>query len=137
VTWPEKIKALSISVAGQPTASLLKGSVFQLVYEATAQRCVGLGLPPGGIETVDHTMALKLRRGARSGDKSPARSYPGRKELEKFGRDVCGVQTPSAVIEQLSDAMAQTLHLARCQASIPPALCQRMTVIWDTARRSL
>jgi hypothetical protein len=67
VTWPEKIKALSISVAGQPTASLLKRSVFQLVYEATAQRCVGLGLPPG----------------------------------------------------------------------IPPALCQRMTVIWDTARQSL
>jgi serine/threonine-protein kinase HipA len=92
---------------------------------------------PGGIETVDHTMALKLRRGARSGDKSPARSYPGRKELEKFGRDVCGVQTPSAVIQQLSDAMAQTLHLARCQTSIPPALCQRMTVIWDTARQSL
>ena len=47
MNWPEKIKELSISVAGQPTASLLKRSVFQLIYEATAQRCVGLGLPPG------------------------------------------------------------------------------------------
>ena len=47
MNWPEKIKALSISVAGQPTASLLKRSVFQLAYEATAQCCVGLGLPPG------------------------------------------------------------------------------------------
>lgn len=92
---------------------------------------------PGGIETVDHTMALKLRRGTRSGDKSPARSYPGRKELEKFGRDVCGVQTPSAVIEPIGDAMGQALQLARRQTSISRALCQRMTVIWDTARRSL
>ena len=92
---------------------------------------------PGGSETVDHTMALKLRRGTRSGDKSPARSYPGRKELEKFGRDVCGVQTPSAVIEQIGDAMAQALNLARGQTSIPPALRERMTVIWDAARQSL
>ncbi len=91
---------------------------------------------PGGIETVDHTMALKLRRGARSGDKSPARSYPGRKELEQFGRDVCGVQTPSAVIEHLSDGMSQALKLARTQTSITPALHQRMAVIWDAARKS-
>lgn len=92
---------------------------------------------PGGIETVDHTMALKLWRGARSGDKSPARSYPGRRDLEQFGRDVCGVRSPSAVIEQLSAGMDQALHLARHQASIPPALSQRMAVIWDAARQSL
>ena len=92
---------------------------------------------PGGIETVDHTMALKLRRGTRSGDKSPARSYPGRKDLEQFGRDVCGVRTPSAVIERLSDGMGQALQLARRQASIPPALCQRMAVIWGDARQTL
>ena len=92
---------------------------------------------PGGIETVDPTMALKLRRGTRSGDKSPARSYPTRKELEQFGRDVCGVQTPSAVIEQLSDAMGQALQLARHQASIPPALCRKMAAIWGAARQSL
>ena len=91
---------------------------------------------PGGIESVDHTMALKLRRGARSGDKSPARSYPGRKELEQFGRDVCGVQTPSAVIEHISDGMSQALQLARSQTSITPALYQRMEVIWDAARKS-
>ena len=41
--WPEKIKELHVSVAGHATASLLKRSVFHLVYEATAQRCVGLG----------------------------------------------------------------------------------------------
>ena len=82
-------------------------------------------------------MALKLRRGTRSGDKSPACSYPGRKDLEQFGRDVCGVRTPAAVIEQLSDGMGQALQLARRQASIPPALCHTMAVIWDAARQSL
>ncbi|UUZ69994.1 type II toxin-antitoxin system HipA family toxin [Polaromonas sp. P2-4] len=90
---------------------------------------------PGGIETVDHTMALKLRRGQRSGDKSPARSYPVRKELEKFGHDVCGVQNPSAVIEQLSDGMSQALQLARSHGSIAPAMYQKMEAIWDGARQ--
>lgn len=90
---------------------------------------------PGGIETVDHTMALKLRRGQRSGDKSPARSYPVRKELEQFGRDVCGVQNPSAVMEQLSDGMSQALQLARGHGSITPVLYRKMEAIWDGARQ--
>jgi len=90
---------------------------------------------PGGIETVDHTMALKLRRGQRSGDRSPARSYPGRKELEQFGRDVCGVQNPSAVIERLSEGMTQALQLARSHGSIAPALYQKIEAIWDGARQ--
>ena len=70
-------------------------------------------------------LAARLRRGTRS--------YPGHKELEKFGRDVCGVQTPSAEIEQIIDGMREALQLARHQTSIPPALRERMTVIWDTA----
>ena len=89
---------------------------------------------PGGIETVDHTMALKLRRSQRSGDKSPARSYPRRLDLEKFGRDVCGVQNPWALIEQISDGMSQALQLARNHDSIPHDLYQRMETIWDGAR---
>lgn len=90
---------------------------------------------PGGIETVDHTMALKLRRGQRSGDRSPARSYPARKDLEKFGRDICGVQDPSAVVDKLSDGMSRALQLARGHGSIAPALLQRMEAIWDGARQ--
>ena len=43
---PDRIKELHISVAGQATASLLKQSLYQLVYNPDAQRCVGLGLPP-------------------------------------------------------------------------------------------
>jgi serine/threonine-protein kinase HipA len=89
---------------------------------------------PGGIETVDHTMALKLRRGQRSGDKSPARGYPLRKELEKFGRDVCGVPNPSTVIERVMDAQSKALQLASSEASIPRALLRQMETIWDGAR---
>ena len=110
------IELLALAVAGCVWLSPLYDQATTTLY--TYER-------PGGIETVDHTMALKLWRGARSSDKSPARSYPGRKDLEQFGRDVCGVRTPSAVIEQLSAGMDQALHLARHQASIPPALCQR------------
>jgi serine/threonine-protein kinase HipA len=90
---------------------------------------------PGGIETIDHTLALKLRRGQRSGNKSPARSYPTQKELEKFGRDVCGVQNPAVVISQIADGMSQALLLARTNASVPPELHQKMETIWDDARR--
>ena len=46
MNWPERLKELQISVAGQATAALLKQSVYQLVYEPGAQRFVGLGLPP-------------------------------------------------------------------------------------------
>lgn len=89
---------------------------------------------PGGVVSIDHTMALKLRRGQRSGDKSPAGGYPLRNELEKFGRDVCGVQNPSAVIEHLSDGMSQALQLARRHGSITPVLYQKMEAVWDGAR---
>jgi serine/threonine-protein kinase HipA len=89
---------------------------------------------PGGVESVDRTMALKLRRGQRSGDKSPARSYPTRKELTQFGRDVCGVHHPATVIEQISDGMSQALQLASGQAGIPPKLYNAMQQVWDGAR---
>jgi serine/threonine-protein kinase HipA len=48
VNWPEKLKELHVAVGGQATAALMKQSVYQLIYEPAAQRCVGLGLPPGG-----------------------------------------------------------------------------------------
>ena len=87
---------------------------------------------PGGIETVDRTMALKLRRGGRSGEKSTARSYPTRAELEAFGRDVCGVYNPAAVIEQSCQAMSEAL--ARPHSAVPSSLLQRITEVWDESR---
>lgn len=87
---------------------------------------------PGGIETVDRTMALKLRRGGRSGEKSPARSYPSRAELESFGRDVCGVHHPAAVVERSCEAMSEAL--AQPHPAIAPSLRARMTEVWDGSR---
>lgn len=87
---------------------------------------------PGGLETVDHTMALKWRRGGRSGDKSRARSYPTRPELEAFGRDICGVHHPAAVIEQSCEAMGAAL--ARAHPAVPAELHRRITEVWDGSR---
>jgi serine/threonine-protein kinase HipA len=87
---------------------------------------------PGGIESVDRTMALKLWRGGRSGDRSPARSYPARDQLERFGRDVCGVYDPARVIERISDAMSAALALPH--AAVPADLRKRIAEIWDMAR---
>lgn len=88
---------------------------------------------PGGLPTVDHTMALKLRRGQRSGDKSPARRYPTRAELAQFGRDVCGVVNPNAVLAQITSGMQRALQLAQSQSGITPALHQRMQAAWGEA----
>jgi serine/threonine-protein kinase HipA len=87
---------------------------------------------PGGIETVDHTMALKLRRGGRSGEKSTARSYPGHAELEAFGRDVCGVHHPAGVIERSCQAMTEAL--AHPHPAVPALLRQRIGGVWDESR---
>jgi serine/threonine-protein kinase HipA len=89
---------------------------------------------PGGVETVDNTMALKLRRGQRSGDKSKARSYPSRKQLEAFGREVCGVYNPSAIIDHIAQAQSQALQSARGHAAVNPELLARITQVWDDAR---
>jgi serine/threonine-protein kinase HipA len=89
---------------------------------------------PGGIETIDNTMALKLRRGQRSGDKSGARGYPQRPELEAFGREVCGVQNPAVVIARVSQGMSDALQLARAHASIASELLQSIQSVWDATR---
>ena len=57
-------------------------------------------------------MALKLRRGGRSGEASRARSYPTLDELPAFGREVCGVYHPTAVAAHVQEGMPQALTLA-------------------------
>ena len=86
---------------------------------------------PGGIETVDRTMALKLRKGSRSGDKSLARSYPARAELEAFGRDVCGVYNPAASIARIQNGLQQALVLAQNNVAIPPKVYQAIKTEWE------
>lgn len=61
----------------------------------------------GGPELEDHTMALKLFAGPKG-----SKVYPSPDELLDFGRRICGVADPRAVIERIAQGMAQAL--ARC-----------------------
>lgn len=86
---------------------------------------------PGGIESVDRTMALKLRRGGRSGEASRARSYPTLDELQAFGRDVCGVYHPAAVVARVQEGMRQALALAERNSAVPSAVRRLMAQAWE------
>lgn len=80
---------------------------------------------PGGFEDTDRTLALKWRAGKRG-----SRAYPGTDELLAFGRELCGVSRPEAVIQRIADAMAHTLADARQDARIPATLLAAMAEQW-------
>ncbi|MEO5660924.1 MAG: hypothetical protein ABIQ90_14175 [Polaromonas sp.] len=86
---------------------------------------------PGGIESVDRTMALKLRRGGRSGKASRARSDPTLEVLQDFGRDVCGVHHPAAVVARVQEGMRQALALAERNSAVPPTVMRLMAQAWE------
>lgn len=79
-----------------------------------------------GIETADHTMALKLNK---------AVSYPTHGELLAFGRNICHVQDPAAVIERIGDAMSATL-LAQAEC-MPGEFFAALRAQWDAGRCSV
>lgn len=85
---------------------------------------------PGGVESVDRTMALKLRRGGRSGETTRARSYPSLEELQAFGRDVCGVHNPAALVARVQEGMRQALELAKANSAVPTTLRLAMAQAW-------
>ena len=85
---------------------------------------------PGGIESVDRTMALKMRRGGRSGQASRGRSYPTPDELQAFGREVCGVHHPAAVVARVQEGMRQALALAECSSAVPSTVRRLMAQAW-------
>ena len=84
----------------------------------------------GVIESVDRTMALKLRRGGRSGEASRARAYPGLVELQDFGREVCGVYNPAAVVGRVQEGMRQALALAEVNTAVPGTVRRAMAQAW-------
>lgn len=85
---------------------------------------------PGGVESIDRTMALKLRRGGRSGEASRARSYPSLDELLSFGREVCGVYNPAAVVAQVQQGMRAALRLADAEPAVPSGLRALVERAW-------
>lgn len=85
---------------------------------------------PGGVESIDRTMALKLRRGGRRGEASRARSYPSLGELLAFGREVCGVYNPAAVVAQVQEGMRAALRLAHAETAVPSSLRVLVEQAW-------
>ena len=80
----------------------------------------------GGPELEDHTMALKLFAGSKG-----SKVYPSPADLLDFGRRVCGVSNPRAVIERIAHGMAQTLTQCRNDYRISAHLHAQMSAAWE------
>ena len=81
---------------------------------------------PGGPELEDRTLALKLFAG-----KNHTKAYPTTEELVDFGRRVCGVSQPGAVLVQIADAMRKTIREAKGDSRIPPTLLVQIAPVWN------
>lgn len=80
----------------------------------------------GGPELEDHTMALKLFAGAKG-----SKVYPSPGDLLDFGRRVCGVSNPRAVIERIAQGMTQALAKCRTDHRISTQLHDQMSAAWE------
>jgi len=80
----------------------------------------------GGPELEDQTMALKLFAGPKG-----AKVYPSPSDLLDFGRRVCGVSDPRAVVERIAQGMSQTLTICRNDHRISADLHAQMSAVWE------
>lgn len=80
----------------------------------------------GGPALEDHTMALKLFAGAKG-----SKVYPSPRELLDFGRRICGVADPSAIIERIAQGMVQALSRCRNDRRISTPLHDQMRTVWE------
>jgi serine/threonine-protein kinase HipA len=101
-----------------PRLSPLFDVVTTTVYRYENQRT--------GAEVADRTMALKMNKSV---------SYPTREALLEFGRNICHVQNPAAVVERIEDAMSATL--ANEAAGMPQDFLGTLREEWDAGRASM
>lgn len=80
----------------------------------------------GGPALEDHTMALKLFAGSKG-----SKVYPSPRELLDFGRRICGVTDPSAVIQRIAQGMAQALAKCSNDRRISALLLDQMRTAWQ------
>jgi serine/threonine-protein kinase HipA len=80
----------------------------------------------GGPELEDHTMALKLFAGSKG-----SKVYPSAAELLDFGRRICGVSDPKAVVERIAQGMTQTLSICRNDRRISANLHSQINSAWE------
>ena len=81
---------------------------------------------PGGVQDIDRTMALKLRRGKRGA----SRAYPTTDELVAFGRECCGVREPMGTVERVAEGMRETLAAAASDVRIGRELWTSLREQW-------
>lgn len=72
----------------------------------------------------DHTLALKLFKGAKS------KRYPVLDDLLRFGSRVCGVTRPIEVLQRIGTGMTQAMTEAKNDPRIPVALREQMADKW-------
>lgn len=80
----------------------------------------------GAEEEEDRTLALRLFAG-----RGQSRAYPTTEELQRFGRQVCGVAQPAPVLARIADALGDTLTEAWQDARMAPALLADMAAMWQ------
>jgi len=83
---------------------------------------------PGGVLDVDRTLALKWLGGKRHA----SRAYPTTDELLAFGRSVCGVSNPRAVVERIAQAMRETLQAARSDERVDKSVLAKLQDPWQS-----
>jgi serine/threonine-protein kinase HipA len=71
-------------------------------------------------------MALKLFAGPKG-----SRVYPSAGELLDFGRRICGVANPKAIIERIAQGMAQALSRCRDDPRISTQLHAQVSSAWE------
>lgn len=79
----------------------------------------------GGPALEDQTLALKLFAGAKS------KLYPTTEQLHDFGRRICGVSQPKAVLEAIAEGMSDTVAAATDDDRVPKEFLTTMVSAWD------
>ena len=101
------------------------------MFDVVTTRIYRYQRSPGGPELEDHTLALRLW----SGKTQRSKAYPLPEELQRFGREVCGVRDPQAALERIAEAMADTLHAAGSDPRIPAGLLVQLHRVWENGIR--
>lgn len=101
------------------------------LFDVVTTRIYRYQRSPGGPELEDHTLALRLW----SGKTQRSKAYPLAEELQRFGREVCGVRDPKTPLERIAEAMADTLRVAGSDPRIPAGLLVQLHRVWENGIR--
>jgi serine/threonine-protein kinase HipA len=103
------------------TASIRLAPLFDVVTTSAYDHTPGTGQ-----SLTDRTLALKLNK---------SNDYPTRQALMDFGRDVCLVKRPEAVIERIAEAMSSVL--TSHSDLVPQAFAKRLGREWREGRDAI